>query len=316
MLPAPEPGNTVTSIGAVVHTARSVPRPQVTVRLRYVDRMVVSSRRLAAELRRLREAASLTLEEAGALLECSGSKISRIENGHVRVSPRDVRDLLRIYGVPRDQQATLIQLAREARQKGWWQAHGSTVEPRLATYLGLEHAASEIRIYRVSHIPALLQTPDYARIYLSAQRPGASHPGTGQSLTLLTERQRQAAMRPPTLQVVLGETALRQQPGSPGALRRQLQHLTTLSTQPGTAIQVLPFTSRGLHLTIDGNFTVMGFPHPADPDLVCIGYPTGLLWIEDTAETGQYNTLFTRLQAAALSPEDSRAFMTSLVETL
>jgi transcriptional regulator with XRE-family HTH domain len=281
--------------------------------------MVVRTRRLAAELRRLREAAGLTLAEAGAQLECSASKISRIENGQVRVTARDVRDLLRVYGVPAGQQASLIQLARAARaarQHGWWQAYGSTIEPHLATYLGLEHAASEIRIYRVSRIPGLLQTDGYARSYFSAERPGSSHPGTEQSVALLTERQRQAAIGPPGLHVVLGEAALRQQPGDPGVLRGQLEHLTTLSTRPRTTIQVLPFTSRGFHLTIDGNFTIMGFPHPADPDLVCIGYPTGLLWIEDAAETGQYSTLFTRLQAAALPAEDSRAFLTSLLETL
>lgn len=194
--------------------------------------MVVRGRRLAAELKQLREAARLTLEETAARLECSTSKISRIETGHVRVSPRDVRDLLRIYGVPDNQQAGLIELAREARQKGWWQAYGS-LEPHLATYLGLEHEASEIRIYRVSRAPA-----------------------------------------------------------------------------------VLPFTSRGLYSTIDGNFTIMAFPHPADPDVVCIGYPTGLLWIEDTAEVDQYNALFSRLQDAALPAEDSVAFMTSLLTDL
>ena len=72
----------------------------------------VRRRRLAFELRRLREAAKLTCEDVAELLECSASKISRVETARVTVSPRDVRDLLRIYGVPIDQQDSLIQLAR------------------------------------------------------------------------------------------------------------------------------------------------------------------------------------------------------------
>jgi len=277
--------------------------------------MVVRRRRLAAELRRLREAAHLTLEEAAVRLECSPSKISRIETGNVRVSPRDVRDLCRIYGIPEDHRESLIELARESRQKGWWQAYGIGIESHLATYLSLEHDASQMRIYRVSRIPGLLQTEDYARSFFSAERPGAVHPGTERSVVLLTERQRQAAASPPSLQVVLGEAALRQQPDSPGALRGQIQHLIRLSTQGGTTIQVIPFTGAGLHTTIDGNFTIMGFPHDADPDIVCIGYPTGLLWVEDAAEVAHYNALFSRLQDAALPPEDSRTFMASVLET-
>jgi len=276
--------------------------------------MVVRRRRLAAELKRLREAARLTCEEAAARLECSASKISRIESGQVGVSPRDVRDLLRIYGVPEDQRESLIELAREARQKGWWQAH-SSVQPHLATYLGLEHAASHIRLYRTSRVPTLLQTPDYARSFFSAARPGAIHPGIDQSVTLITERQRQATLRPPALHAVLSEAAVRYQPDTRDALRGQLAHLINLAAQPATTLQVLTYNS-GLHMTQDTSFTSLSFPDPADPDIVCIAYPTGLLWVEDTTEVAHYNALFTRLQAAALAPQETVAFITALLGDL
>ena len=120
----------------------------------------VRRRRLALELRRLREAARLTCEEVAEHLECSASKISRVETGRVSVSPRDVRDMLELYGVPDQQRDSLVQLARDSRQKGWWHAFSDTIQPQFATYLGLESAASEIRIYEVSLIPGLLQTQD------------------------------------------------------------------------------------------------------------------------------------------------------------
>src|ERR1700727_799270 len=135
----------------------------------------VRRRRLALELRRLRESAKLTCEEVADRLECSASKISRVETGRVSVSPRDVRDMLQIYGVAPDQREELVQLARDSRQKGWGHAYSDTIQPQFATYLGLESAASEIRIYEVSLIPGLLQTEDYARAVISAGMMNGEH---------------------------------------------------------------------------------------------------------------------------------------------
>jgi transcriptional regulator with XRE-family HTH domain len=276
---------------------------------------MVRQRRLAAELRRLREAAGLTCEETAARLDCSVSKVSRIETGRVHVSPRDVRDLLRIYGVPEEQRDKLIQLAREARQKGWWQAYRDSMEPHLASYFGLEDAASRLRLYRISRIPGLLQTQDYSRAFHAASRPRMQPPDTERSVALLTERQRQAGTNPPELQVILCEAALRCQAGSPEVLRGQIKHLITASTTPGITVQVLPYAS-GLQTSPDVSFTILGFPDPADRDIVCVPYPTGVLWVEDDAEVDQYDEIFRSTQSASLPPADSTALMSSMLSDL
>ena len=275
----------------------------------------VRRRRLAAELRRLREAARLTCDDVATRLDCSASKISRIETGRVMASPRDVRDLLAIYGVPEDQRGGLIQLARESRQKGWWQAYGASVQPHLATYFGLEQAASAMRVYKVSRVHGLAQTEEYARAVFSAARVGQVHPDTDRSVELLMERQRQVSASPAALWMVLDEAALRHQVGGPDVLRGQIERLVELTSRPRTFVQVVPFSS-GVRMSIDASFTIMEFPDPADPDVVCVGYPTGLLWIEDLAEVRQYNALFAHLQAAALSLEDSAALMASALKDL
>ncbi len=275
---------------------------------------MVRRRRLAAELRRLREAAHLTCDEVATQLDCSASKISRIETGRVLVSPRDVRDLLRIYGVTGDQGDSLVQLARESRQKGWWHAYGETVQPHLATYLGMEGAASEIRIYRIGRLPGQLQTDDYTRSLLTAGRVEEPPAGHAQHLALLQERRRQAGVASPRLWVVLDETALRRETGGPGVLRAQLKHLIRLSSTPGVFLQVIPF-SGGATVT-DLPFAILTFADAADPDVVAIGYPTGVLWIENTAEVDWYNVLFRDLQAAALPLADSAALMTAALKDL
>jgi hypothetical protein len=77
----------------------------------------------------------------------------------------------------------------------------------------------------------------------------------------------------------------------------------------------MPFNT-SLRVTFDASFTIMAFPDPADPDVVSIGYPTGMLWIEDLTEVDQYNTLFRHMQAAALAPKDSIALMLSTLKEL
>ena len=273
-------------------------------------------RRLAQELRHLREAARLTIEEVAAALEVSASKISRIETGRVLVSPRDVRDMLKIYRVPDDQRDSLIQLARDARQKGWWHAHADAVEPYLTTYLGLEEAASEIRIYCVSAMSGLLLTQDYARMSMTAGRAAIERPRPADEIVaLLMERQRRARENPPQLWVVLGEAVLRRRVGGREVMRGQIEHLIELSSRPEVCLQVMPFIG-GLHMPLDASFTIMAFPDPADTDIPVVFYPTGMLWIEDTAEVGQYNNLFRHLQATSLSPSDSVALMTSVLKEL
>jgi transcriptional regulator with XRE-family HTH domain len=274
----------------------------------------VRRRRLALELRRLREASKLTCEEVAARLECSASKISRIETGRVSVTPRDVRDLLRIYAVPEDQHESLIQLARESRQRGWWHAYGEGVQPHLATYLSMESAASEVRIYCVARIPGMLQTADYARAVVSAGRVGSSYPVPAEwPVGLLMERQRLAMANPPKVWVVLDEAALRRRVGGRETTREQIEHLIELGSMPTVVLQLIPFGS-GEYAAMDLPFTILGFPDPADPDVACVGYPTGVLWIEDMAEVDRYNLMFHHLQAAALSPTESAAVMTSALK--
>ncbi len=280
---------------------------------------MVRRRRLAAELRRLREAAQLTCEDVAARLGCSASKISRIETGRVLVSARDVRDLLGIYGVPADQREGLMQLARESRQKGWWQAYGDSVQAHLATYLGMESAASQIRHYSVTRIPVLLQTRDYAREVITAGRAGSSdnsYPTTpDRSLELLTQRQQLAWSSPPTAWAVLDEAALRRQVGGREVMREQVGHLIELSATKTMFLQCIPFGS-GAYAAMDLPFVVLSFPDPADTDVVCVGYPTGVLWIEDMAEVHRFDIFFHHLQAAALSLDDSLALMTSVLKDL
>jgi transcriptional regulator with XRE-family HTH domain len=276
----------------------------------------VRRRRLALELRRLREAARLTCEEVAERLECSASKISRVETGRVSVSPRDVRDMLEIYGIPQDQRESLVQLARDSRQKGWWHAYSDTIQPQFATYLGLESAASEIRIYEVSLIPGLLQTEDYARTVISAGMVNSSHEGIDRRVELLMARQPALTRAdPPKLWAVLDEAALRRRVGGAGLMRLQLDYLLGVASLPNVAVQVIPFGG-GAHPAMGRPFVVLVFPERADPDVVYLEDLTSALYLEDVDEVDRYNVFFNHLRATALSFDDSSALITSVLKQM
>ncbi len=276
----------------------------------------VRRRRLALELRRLREAARLTCEEVAERLECSASKISRVETGRVSVSPRDVRDMLEIYGLPEDQRESLVQLARDSRQKGWWHAYSDTIQPQFATYLGLESAASEIRIYEVSLIPGLLQTQEYARSVISAGMVNSSHEDIGRRVELLMARQPALTRAdPPKLWAVLDEAALRRRVGGAGLMRLQLDYLLTVASLPNVAVQVIPFGG-GAHPAMGRPFVVLVFPERADPDVVYLEDLTSALYLEDVEEVDRYNVFFNHLRATALSFDDSSALITSVLKEM
>jgi transcriptional regulator with XRE-family HTH domain len=276
----------------------------------------VRRRRLALELRRLREAARLTCEEVAEHLECSASKISRVETGRVSVSPRDVRDMLELYGVPADQRESLVQLARDSRQKGWWHAYSDTMQPQMATYIGLESAASEIRIYEVSLIPGLLQTEDYARAVIKAGMVNSPAEDIERRVALLMARQ-PAVVRddPPKVWAVLDEAALRRRVGGSGLMRLQLEHLLAQAALPNVAVQVIPFAG-GAHPAMGRPFIILVFPERVDTDVVYLEDLTSALYLEDVAEVDRYNVFFNHLRATALSFDDSAALITSVLKEM
>ena len=265
---------------------------------------LIRHKRLGSELRALREQARLTCDEVGQRLDCSGTRISRIETGRIRARPGDVRELLEVYGVTGTDAERLVQLAREARHRGWWQAYGPVVPPWREPYLSLETDAANVRAFAPGGLPGLVQTEDYAR-----SLPGA----TDRQLVLLRERQaRLLRPGPPHLTLVLGEAALHGEVGGTAVLRDQLRHLLTLAGHPAVTLQVLPLRSAAL-VRAGGPFLLVEFGDPAVPAAVYLEYLTGGLVLDTADEVGRYVAAFTELHAEALGAAESAGLIRALV---
>jgi transcriptional regulator with XRE-family HTH domain len=273
----------------------------------------VRRRRLGLELRRLREAAGITIEVVAERLECSSSKVSRIETGHSGATPRDVRDMLAVYGVTGPAADELVQIAREARQKGWWHLYGTVLT---GAYVGLEAAASSIEQYEAQVVPGLLQVPEYARTMIRKARPDITESEVERRVRVRMARQSLVSQDDPLhLAVVLDEAVFHRLVGGLAVMRRQLDHLMMIGGRSNVTLQVLPFAV-GAHAGMDGSFAILGYDDPADPDVVFAENAAGGLFLEKDEELRRYHGIFDQLRTSALQPDQSAEFIAARAKEL
>ncbi|MGX1884523.1 helix-turn-helix domain-containing protein [Streptomyces sp. NPDC055287] len=270
---------------------------------------------LGSQLRRLRESRGVTREAAGYSIRASESKISRMELGRVSFKARDVEDLLTLYGVTdQAERESLLSLAREANVAGWWHGYGDVLPGWFQTYIGLEGAASLIRIYEVQFVHGLLQTESYAHAVVSRGMPHASAAEIDRRVALRLERQKVlVSERAPHFHAVLDEAALRRPYGDRAVMRSQLQHLIEVSEQPNITLQVMPFSFGG-HAGESGAFTMLQFPESDLSDLVYLEQLTSALYLDKREEVAQYQRVMERLQKDSPSAAETRDVLRGLLQ--
>ena len=272
----------------------------------------VRRRRLSAELRRLRDQAQMTSTEVAETLEWSRGKLSRIENAQwLRPNPRDVQDLLDVYGITDvEQRNALITLARESRQQGWWTAYKDVLA---GSYIDLEAEASVIRTFEPLVIPGLLQTADYAERTMRAAllRDPEEIP---RRVALRMNRQSILTKdRHPAFHAIIDEAALIRPMGSVAIQRTQLQKLVEVGSLGHITLQIMPLSS-GMHPGLAGQFVIMDFPD--DPPIVYVETGTDGLYLEKLDELARYTLVFQHLCTTALAPEASVAYLSDMISKL
>jgi transcriptional regulator with XRE-family HTH domain len=273
----------------------------------------VRARRLARELRRLREANELTGEAAAAQLGWSSAKVSRVETARTPITVSDLRKLLDLYGASETEADRLVDLARASRDRGWWENYVGEAPSEYGTYIGLEDDASSISSFTAILVPGLLQTEDYARAMLKSL---LLMPPREVERLVEVRRKRQdriyrADKAPLLLHAVLDESALRRQIGGLDVLRDQLRHLVSTAAElDNVELQVLPY-SAGAHPAIDGTFTILSFPR--DPEIVTLENLDSHLFVEGEKAVYRYTLVFNELVAKALTPAESLSFIKQVI---
>jgi transcriptional regulator with XRE-family HTH domain len=243
---------------------------------------------LGGHLRRLREKAHLTTEQAADAIRASHSKISRIEHGRVSFKERDITDLLTLYGVTSPtERLGLLTLAKEANMPGWWAGYSDILPHWLEPYFGLEAAATFIRAYELQFVPGLLQTPDYARAVIRLGNAVSEDEIARRTEARIGRRAVLDRDDPPRKWAVIDEAALRRPIGGKAVMREQVKHLIEMAEHPAVTLQVLPFGAGG-HRALGGPFTILRFAEPDLRDVVYIEQLTSALYLDKATEVDSY----------------------------
>jgi transcriptional regulator with XRE-family HTH domain len=281
-------------------------------------------RNIATALRRLREKSGKNLSEVAEELMISTSKLSRLENAQGRPQLRDIRDLVRYYGIERAPLGvSLRQWASAAQRQGWWTDFDDEVLEGVLGGFGLDaHISYEAdatveRIYTLPFLPALLQTDEYATAIFKNME-GRSEEDIAQLLEVRDRRKQALSSRegldPLKLVAVAHESALRQAVGSPEIMRAQLDALIKASKAPNVSLHVLRFDAKPV-FTMTCMYAYFEYEGVGvEQDVVHIETPAGYWSIEDPGKVAEYRKAHEALVKASLNADDSRELIGEIRE--
>ncbi|MBA2947334.1 helix-turn-helix domain-containing protein [Streptomyces himalayensis] len=272
--------------------------------------------RLGTELRKLRERAGLTSTQASQLLGVKQqNQISNMESGRLGVSPERVHTLACHYDC--SDKALVAALAEMAanRKRGWWEEYREILPAALLDLAEVEHHSTLLRSAVTVHIPGLFQTTDYAREIFRQDVPELSPPDIEHRVSFRIKRQAVLFGETPTPhQAIVHEAALRMQFGGPTITRAQLKHLLDMSERDHITIHVIPFSAG----TFPGSGQSIYYSKGPVPqlDTVNLDQSHGPVFLDAEAQLDKYRVLLDRMEATALSPEESRDFIHKVIQDL
>jgi len=278
----------------------------------------VRRRRLAAELREIRESKGKSGDAVAAALRWSPSKISRYERARTGLQPREVERLLDYYQITGSRRDLLLALAEDAAQKAWWEDFADSLSPDYQQFIGLEHEASSIAVWHVDVVTGLLQTQAYARHIISSySRVEPIAPGLVERMVRVRMRRQLVLDREPGLQlsVVLDESVLKRRVGDDRIMYEQLHRLANEAERPNLTLQILPLDAQ--HPFFGDSFVIFRFGPDEDAmlhDVVSAEHLRSGFSVEGERETYLHRIAFQMLADASLDPASSRALVLETAE--
>ncbi|GAB2888995.1 helix-turn-helix domain-containing protein [Streptomyces mayteni] len=276
----------------------------------------IPRRQLGGELRRLRENSGLIVLEAAQRVGISETKLSKVERGLAGLPKiSDLEALLELYGVTNEEDVEfLLDTHRQSLGRGWWTPYRSFMPSGMATYIGLESEARNIRAWQPNVVYGLLQTEQYARAMFETAKPvdETTTEFIERNVALRMERKTVITreLDPIELWCVLDEAVLRRMRGSTEIMLEQYAEIERLTRLDNVVVQILPLSSTSYRSSTD--FSILDFG-PSLPSAVEVDSGVGTVAVvERDREIWTHSRRFDSLRAAALSPDDTPRFLEEL----
>ncbi len=279
----------------------------------------VRRRRLAAELRGIRESKGQSGDAVAGALGWSPSKISRYERAKTGLQPSEVQRLLDYYEITGPRRELLLALAQDASQKGWWEDYGDSLSPDYQQFIGLEDEASSMAVFHLDVLPGLFQTEAYARHIISTySQIEPVTPGMIDRLVKVRMRRQHIVNREPglDLSVVIDESVLQRRVGDERVMYEQLQRLAREADRPNVTVQILPLD--GPHTVFVESFVIFRFGPDSEAglqDMVSTEHLRNAFSLEGEKETYLHWIAFQMLTSASLGPNRSKELILNTAES-
>ncbi|MFD5316973.1 helix-turn-helix domain-containing protein [Streptomyces sp. NPDC127098] len=261
-------------------------------------------RRLAEELRRLRESTGMSATEAGSHADLGRAHMSHIETGRTGISEDKLRRLLNAYGVASKPLVNELVEMAQPTGPGWWSRYTDAVDSRACDLAELESTARAHRSFQWVYVPGLLQTPAYMRALFESGEPDTSTARRERYAEFRQRRQRVLhGPRPPRFHAVVHEAAFHMHFVPRDVMLGQLDHLLEMGRLPHVEIQLLPFRAPSYPATSTAPFVIFDASCP-ELRTVYVEHPVSASFLSERAHIAQFTTGFEQLSNVALSPLD------------
>jgi hypothetical protein len=252
----------------------------------------------------------LSLLDVGEMLGWSRSKVYKIEAAIVGVRPRDLTDLLDIYGVDDiGDRERLSDRARAANEPGWWRKYRDVISAQYSEYIGLETEAYQVHTYQPQIIPGLFQTEAYARALAVGAYPDRPIEQFERQVAVRLARQaRLFEADPLRVWAIVHEEVLGHIVGDLKVMREQVTWLRTLVELPNVNLQILR-TDQGAHPGVAGSFSMLSFAEPTDSDVVYVQCPAGELYLEEPDDVQRCKLALNHLRTKAVMPAGADVYL-------
>ncbi len=282
----------------------------------------IRRRRLAAELRRLRERAGFTGDQVADVLGWSASKLSRIENNRIGVKDDDLRLLLDLYRVNEPHHSEVLALASETTEvpPSIDEAAIATYQAGYAAFVFAEAEATRVWNWEPQLVPGLLQTESYAREVMGGWYSMFGLPPVELEIQVEARMKRQKVLtrdRPFDFCAVVDESVIQRRFGDNLVMRQQLERLAESSEMPNVELRVLALNA--YHPVGTAPFTYMQFSREHEvpqPDVAYVEQLEHNIFIGEVADTNKYRVAFEYLRRSALDPADSRDLIVRTVRQI
>lgn len=263
-------------------------------------------RLVGSRLRRLREAAGLSIEGVAKELGVNKSVIYRQETGTTATSIADARAYIDMYGIDDEEEAErLVHLARSCRVRGWWFAYGETAGDEHVDLADIEDLSTEFRIVNLSGFHTLLETDEFARASMESSRAVLDEEQVNTEDVLSLRQKRRGILHrpnPPKIWAVIGEASLHLEFPDKEVMTSQIRNLINLSNNSNISIQLLPLNNPA-SLLLAGFMSVMGFDGTPDGSVV----HTFRTFSDHPDQVKVDLSRFSQVQTQALSRGETRA---------